>query len=510
MLTLSVQKEGCSSGHGSQRGYRLALQPVFLGLLLILIFNHGSQTLAADNRDENKAEEYSRILKDLTLGYRDVDSASSSESPENGVHRRQYRDLHNSECSENATRIDAQCARVCQCIDGHWKCCRHRKSYEDLSEEEKKRLANAYVVASSDPRYKADFAAVLWAHSVFACQVVRRGNDVYPITVTFHRMLVFALENVLRRVDCRISMPFWDIPKLYPRQWVDQLPLLDKKIFGSNGVPPEYCVKDGMLAEGKYVVPILTYHGKEFPLESSCMRRKIDESKGPCPWPVIQAILAAPSKDSILLMAGLLGGFDVLFHYGIGGSFRDVSLPVDPIFAMAHSYIDKVIANYQARGPEFMTGNGYYNNTEALTAFPWFTARDFIDAGRLPGGVCLSWGASMPRDEALSTGYYAALEMPRKEHLYLRYSEIRDRRLFGGARSDNAFNTMLEYFRTHFPSFKFDANGFHVSDWQTYLHKYAFRPPNKNNHALDFCKRFLKLDPSFLSYNVTSPGMHPV
>ncbi|XP_065190542.1 uncharacterized protein LOC135821400 [Sycon ciliatum] len=498
--------------------------------VLVTMVSHGSVNAQQEDSGSLDRQTMSAIMKDLALNHRDVDSThgrtparraaagDGAASMATGARDGGVDDVdpvtaipaNNRRCSKrDATRVSAQCALQCRCIAGRWKCCRLRKSYEELSEEEKQRLVDAYLLVSQDKRYKREFSALVWSHAVFACQMVRRDIDLYPTIVPFHRLLLIALENLLRRVDCRITMPFWDIPKHYTRSWADQPPLRDKHLFGSDGSGPDHCVRDGDLAEGKYTTPLLQYRGVKLPLKTTCLRRNLDDSSAPCPWPVVQAILSVPSSDAALLMAGLLGGFDVLFHYGIGGSLRDVSLPIDPIFAMAHSYTDKLIATYQAVGSDFLSGHGYFNNTQRLTAFPWFSASDFMDASNLPGGVCLAWGASMSRDEAIATGYYAAMEMPRSDYLQAAYSKVRDQQLDGGARSAKAFQTVLDYFAQHFPSFKFDASGFHIHDWQAALHAYARRPRNKQHYALQVCADILKVDPQFLSLNVTSPGMRP-
>lgn len=80
---------------------------------------------------------------------------------------------------------------------------------------EKKRLASAFLTASKDPRYKDTFGSLVWSHSVFACSVISAKWNLYHLELAFHRVLVLAMENILRMVDCRVTLPYWDIGRDY-------------------------------------------------------------------------------------------------------------------------------------------------------------------------------------------------------------------------------------------------------------------------------------------------------
>lgn len=58
--------------------------------------------------------------------------------------------------------------------------------------------------------------------------------------------------------------------------------------------------------------------------------------------------------------------FDTNVHDGLGGAMTDVVLAIEPLFYLIHSYSDKLLVNYQARGPEYMTGHGLWNGSDIL------------------------------------------------------------------------------------------------------------------------------------------------
>ena len=57
-------------------------------------------------------------------------------------------------------------------------------------------------------------------------------------------------------------------------------------------------------------------------------------------------------------------------------------------------------------------------------AFPWFESKDFVDCQNFPNDVCVRWDAALDRNEAIKMKYYAGLEVPRQDHMFVPY-EVR-------------------------------------------------------------------------------------
>lgn len=72
-----------------------------------------------------------------------------------------------------------------------------------------------------------------------------------PVLVHHHRY-IFELENILREVDCRVTVPYWDWSLWSQDPWSLNLPSLwhaSMRGFGGNGSPPGGCVNTGPFRE---------------------------------------------------------------------------------------------------------------------------------------------------------------------------------------------------------------------------------------------------------------------
>ena len=73
-----------------------------------------------------------------------------------------------------------------------------------------------------------------------------------------------------------------------------------------------------------------------------------------------------------LLSAGILSLSDLENHMGIGGSMLGIALGIEPVFYILHSFIDKLVATYQAISPEHKIGGGLWNTTKPLAGLFYF------------------------------------------------------------------------------------------------------------------------------------------
>eukprot|EP00117_Sycon_ciliatum_P022924 scpid72606/ scgid19635/ len=403
-----------------------------------------------------------------------------------------------SQCdTSSALPFTAQCGLECECIAGEWKCCRLRKSYSTLTEAEKMRFANAFRKATQDERFQPVMTDLMWSHASITCDKYAHFPDVKPQLLSYHRTMVLAFENLLRLIDCDITMPYWDIPSQWTPSWAQQSPFSqDQEIFGSNGVPPSYCVQDGMFSETNFKVPKFHYKNRTFSYPE-CLRRHFNDDQPPFSWETVQLVLTPPAHLATLTDLGIFQALDLTAHTGIGGSWANIGVGVDPMFVMIHNYQDKLFANYQLRGDAFKTGNGLWNHSGPLMNFPWLTASDAIDITDLPGGVCVKWAPSLPRETAIKLKYYAALEVPRTDHLYVPYEELRDMPY----KNEDLpiIKLVLYYYKFHYHSFTFDQNGFHVGQLSNYTHSKL--PYLKD--IRDLCEPIFAIDPGFAAFNTS-------
>eukprot|EP00117_Sycon_ciliatum_P031884 scpid59441/ scgid24856/ len=447
-----------------------------LTLLLLLEAGLLAKSLPAPNWD---GKDHSEILKDLALNYED--------------HTRDPRE--NTECSGNAS-YTGQCNLDCQCVDGKWKCCRLRKSVNNLSQEEKDRFSQAFLTAATNEIYKPAMTSLIWSHAVFACYVVAREAYIYNTEVSYHNLIVFALENLLRLIDCHVTVPYWDISIDYDKSYFEQLP----EGFGGTGVPPDYCVMDGPFRKDNFKVPKFVYNGTELPY-SDCLVRNVSSTFYPTSNMQFSTLLAVPPESSVAVESGLFETFDANFHLAFRGSFKGLIPGLDPLFYMIHNFINKIMANYQMQGPEHLTGDGRWSNHVPLSTFPWFDGKSFLDCQNFPNEVCVKWDAALDLDRAVQMNYYAGLEVPRTHHIVVPYETIRLMDIDKKAQTD--FKKLLALLKKKYSTFSFDSNGIRVGPgWEKDFEAGFFSL--KNDPTPKKCQDYENMDPNFIHTNSSS------
>ena len=162
----------------------------------------------------------------------------------------------NMACEDNK-RINDGCDRRCKCEDGELvSCYRVRKEFTRMSFEERKRFIQAVKLASSDPRYKSEYEKLTTFHSRVPSTFLHHMPQIF---LPWHRWFMLKFENFLRRIDCRITIPYWDWSK-DAEHWTRGSEIRDVwnpglHGLGGNGVSPDKCVMDGPFKESEFSLP---------------------------------------------------------------------------------------------------------------------------------------------------------------------------------------------------------------------------------------------------------------
>ena len=384
----------------------------------------------------------------------------------------------------------------CTCVSGKWQCCRVRKSVENMSAEEMKRYVDTFLKAASDPRYKEVFAQISYSHARFMC-----GGDpsVMPTMTTWHRMHVVVMENLLRMIDCRVTIPFWDYA-LHPKQTWAQRKIFSPEVFGGNGTGPNLCVGDGPFRKGQYKPPGM-HDGPYTVPDMECLRRNFSTTSLPVSWKVIQPMLTGGAENSLIIETGIQWFADSHMHASMRGSFQDAGQGVDPVFYSMHAFADKMIANWQLRGKDFLTGNGRWNVSMELFAFPWFKANEWLDPQNLPGGVCLKWEGSQSFKAAQTMGYFGSMALPRKKLLHLPYKELHYFTL--NANEKVQYGNWLKYAKETM-HMTVDKKGYHLPSKFFYNTNIYFAPFDAFDTAgTKNCNNLIKIDPILAHTNAS-------
>ena len=109
-------------------------------------------------------------------------------------------------CYSDTPVLD-ECGRRCKCVHGKLvQCTRLRKEFLDMTKEERKRYIQTVKTASTHSAYKEKYERLLTLHR----DIFPTGIHELDYFLPWHRWFILQYENLLREIDCRVTVPFWD------------------------------------------------------------------------------------------------------------------------------------------------------------------------------------------------------------------------------------------------------------------------------------------------------------
>ena len=315
---------------------------------------------------------------------------------------------------------------------------RVRKDFMSMSSVEKRRYINAVVLASTNSRYKREYDNLLGIHHDNFDTMIHRRDEFLP----WHRWFLLQYENLLRRIDSRITLPFWD--------WRGDRPLSTSSssmwhhnYFGGNGQP---CVTNGPFQGSQWSLPDRSYLERNFDHEAIfpdyvAVARLLNENN----LTEFESILRVQMHNNV--------------HCHVGGTMCSLSAAYAPEFFLHHAFIDKLWEDWQNKRGSCRTT--YFGNIDsAMTAASGATPRQFLDNCRLPGGVSVKYAVTpsvSDIERTLSRQSTSMLSrLPQRRVSDLNQTAIR---LFGASETDrSASRRFVNTIRQHADA-RFDYGG---------------------------------------------------
>ena len=157
------------------------------------------------------------------------------------------------ECKGTGKVFD-ECLRHCDCVDGvKANCYRIRKEFTQMTKQERARYLRAYVKLTTLPSLRYKYDKYIYLHQKYFCY----GIHTQKLFCPWHRYYILQMENLLRSVDCAITLPYWDWSYVGKNPW-NGSDLWSNSSYGlgGNGVPNEgFCVQSGMFRENEWQTP---------------------------------------------------------------------------------------------------------------------------------------------------------------------------------------------------------------------------------------------------------------
>ncbi|ORX91458.1 Di-copper centre-containing protein [Basidiobolus meristosporus CBS 931.73] len=231
---------------------------------------------------------------------------------------------------------------------------RVRREFRQLSNGEK----TAFIEAINTLKQSGVYDRLVNVHLTY----VPHAHSTAPF-FTWHRVFIHQFENALRAVNPSLTLPYWDwtIEARSPENseiW---------RWFGGNGNG----VGDSCLTEG----PFGGWEAR-FP-RRHCLSRRWDGGRSISSFWSRQSLnnIIRRSRDYDELREYIEPGPHAAVHFGVGGDFRVMSSPNDPLFWMHHAFVDKIWADWQEANPSLAND---YSGTNQMDGNP-ATANDPLD-----------------------------------------------------------------------------------------------------------------------------------
>lgn len=193
-------------------------------------------------------------------------------------------------------------------------------------------------------------------------------------------------ENLLRRVDCRFTVAYWDWSAVSANPFSTAGPLdlwsSNDTSFGGNGEGFFGCVQTGPFREGVWRLVPLPQHVPAEP-GPRCLARMFNGN--PPDTVAVQEVLTMAPANFTLFELLLRVNLHDLVHCVIDGTMCSLDSAAAPEFFLHHGFIDKIWDDWQKKS-EFHK-NVFFSALTQHMPDTQVLPREVVDLSSQPGGV---------------------------------------------------------------------------------------------------------------------------
>ena len=168
----------------------------------------------------------------------------------------------------------------------------------------------------------------------------------------WHRWYILAYENILQKIDCRVTVPYWDWSLNSDSPFTSDMwntDLCKYTGLGGNGSPSGSCVNTGAFASPGWTLTPSAQNG--------CLRRRHNGAV-PCCTAIQDVLDTTPAQFSYFHINTV--------HISIGGTMSTRESPNAPEFFFHHGFIDKIWGDWQEKGHSHKKIHRYYNDVTTI------------------------------------------------------------------------------------------------------------------------------------------------
>ena len=285
------------------------------------------------------------------------------------------------ECTGTGTVLD-RCDHRCTCRNGRLvKCARLRKDWASLTTAERSRYINAVRAISSQPGLRARYVALITKYKDSYKTVAQDSTPSTSQFFVYNRFYLLEYENLLRVVDCRITIPYWEWTALPVTPYISPV-WANQNGFGNTSRSTDNCVTSGPFRVGVF---------SQIPSAGGgCIQREYNKGSFPTRAIVERDLLTRPGSEFEQFQLS----FKVFIHTNVrclvGGTMCSRNAPNDPSYLTHLSMVDYIYDRWQRLSADRLEAR-YANDNTTLALGRGLTVTQFHNNDNLPNGVVVNY-----------------------------------------------------------------------------------------------------------------------
>ena len=280
------------------------------------------------------------------------------------------------ECSNDDNTAHDACRRKCRYENGKLvDCCRVRTDYASLTVDERRRYIGTVIRAASDPNFRPRYEALVTKYKSSFDTIAQDTRSDVSVFFPWQRYFLLEYENLLREIDCRITIPYWDWTALPMNPYMSAV-WNPENGFGDSSRANDSCVSNGPFNFAVFAITPGAGGG--------CLQRQYRIQLFPTRAIIEQDLLTIQPSEFNEFHQFLQVFIHTNVRCFVGGQMCSNNAANDPAYLLHLSQLDYLFTRWQEIHEAAQFAND--NRSLPLTASP-VTVSQFSNNQNLPNDV---------------------------------------------------------------------------------------------------------------------------
>ncbi len=281
-------------------------------------------------------------------------------------------------CEEGSYVLN-RCEERCECRDGKLiNCYRVRKDFIKMDINDRRRFLDAYKMASMHPAFKKDYERLVAIHMNTPNELLHNSPYIF---LPWHRWFLVQFESLLRRIDCRLTLPYWHWSRVAHHWWSgsgnEDFWSSEDHGLGGDGNPTDQCVENGPFNRGKWHLLKMIGGG--------CLTRNFSYASLTGDSEHLSRTFALPVEKFLEFEEIVREIYHDEIHNAVGGTMFKPTASNAPEVIPHHSFLDKIWLQWQKKGDDYK--NVYFTSIPYKLPMLEYYGWEWLDSDNLPGQV---------------------------------------------------------------------------------------------------------------------------